>query len=128
MVAIVAAKPSERKKNIIFIAKIHTKSPNEIAEIEWETFWLNSTFLRMRTESHTHINTHRNNINNNDAKKKMYSREAANKTKHKKYVFEFCIYGVQEQQLTRRASIGNTKSVADKTILFGPFDKRFFSK
>lgn len=32
------------------------------------------------------------------------------------------------RKLTRRASIGNTKSVGDKTILFGPFDSRFFSK
>lgn len=42
------------------------------------------------------------------------------------YVSAFMYY--KEKQLTRRASIGNTKSVADKTILFGPFDKRFFSK
>lgn len=29
---------------------------------------------------------------------------------------------------TRLTSIGNTKSAADRTILLGPFDNRFFNK
>lgn len=29
---------------------------------------------------------------------------------------------------TRRESTGNTKSTADNTTLFGPFDNRFFSR
>lgn len=34
----------------------------------------------------------------------------------------------KENILTRLASTGNTKSDVDSTILFGPFERRFFSK
>lgn len=35
---------------------------------------------------------------------------------------------LMRNELTRRMSIGKTKSAADRTILLGPFDSRFFNK
>lgn len=44
---------------------------------------------------------------------------------HNEYVY---FSARKRRSLTRRPSMGNTKSVAESTILLGPFERRFLSK